>query len=1326
MAKTQYLEFTVNLSDAALVKDLTAQWPNGKIVAPYDPGPPAGGMAVEAANDAGLTPPLPLINVGSPALPNSLTSPWFDNSNTFPRNVATFTRSSGWWIFGSDTKFYWVAKFAYVPAAGTIPPVDEDTAGTPDIPDAIEQPVLPQRFYLDGIELPNALEGNTFAGNNMLNHSPAGAVFAEGLGLAVRQTGTSTQYRGYQPSTSLTPALPALTKVWSRFRLRVRRYGTGQTGVFGIDNGAQTSTGFRVYLSAGGQLALFSSVAGVESLLATSPAALVIDASHRLDLFNYQGANAAGSASYGEIYVCLDGELLLHGTMAPGGLVGNSVVAQVYIGHWPNTAGLAELDIDDWRDSYFPTDKDFMVPAYVPYAGTPTTYNIGDYVSWRAPNPMPASKSDIFRTQWHKPVLGFEIFRCISGFTTGPAVDFPPRVGIAMDKVHWVRVIDSPDFLVGSRLVLARPVSVVSMTNWTPAVVQQLAQPQVNDDNTINLVASSTALAEIQVKTNALTRIGGMPGVQGWAGFVVGLKSFKGTNNGKLGYKIGAAARVIATVTEGATNTLLGSRVWYTPTGLTAPEAIQDLELHYQKGNDAVGGKVAVLQAVVEAVGLFGEEDRPKIWDPDAAAWVVDDTLTVPPRATGVHNTPWHTTPWHQSALPALGPVMIVSGTYVGNGTGQDLTFKVPPAFLWIRPVALTVPGAKWWSALAPMGGIYRDQRSLGYVVVPHAMKDDSFVPASSTADQQMQFLVRLGTADATVNQNAVTYQYIAFCDPAARFCLSGVTSHVNDASRIPVTDTLQRTGFLPEFGFFHRGQVGTNSSIELWAKGTGHAADKVSNLPATAEVASGITFALGSLTFGANFLAAISTVDVLSYLLFRREDGNGNANNVKLMAMGDYVGDGSASRTISSGKTTGLRPVWAIVIPHNASQAHYRDASHTGTTSQQGSGAAQASTGISGGMPDGFTVGSSLNANGVTYSWFMLLGSATACNNGWGCNGEYSPVPSDSPVDPTFPPAPSLVVNDTATTAQNTAVDIDVLANDQDAGTGMTITAVTTPAHGTVTSHSDGTITYTPDEDFVGSDSFTYTATDGVATGTATVTVTVTADDGSGAPPDDGGDPDLDGDCAITTQWLANQALSRIGVSKRIKNVNTDQTVEADTVRLHIKQDVEATLRAFPWPFATSYANLTLVAGSEASPVNKDWTYSYRAPSDLVAARRLVSQLGLKRSADPDPPQFRLGGDTTGRLIYADLAASADTPLQLEYTRRIPCTPGAADPLFRDALIWRIAESLAPSLSRDARKADYCRQKFKEVISEAETVAANESQPTRDPGDAPWIRDRS
>jgi len=89
----------------------------------------------------------------------------------------------------------------------------------------------------------------------------------------------------------------------------------------------------------------------------------------------------------------------------------------------------------------------------------------------------------------------------------------------------------------------------------------------------------------------------------------------------------------------------------------------------------------------------------------------------------------------------------------------------------------------------------------------------------------------------------------------------------------------------------------------------------------------------------------------------------------------------------------------------------------------------------------------------------------------------------------------PPVAADDAASTDEDTAVTIDVLANDTDAdGDALAVSAVTQGANGAVTS-SGTDVTYVPNEHFNGEDSFTYTAEDGNGgQSTATVTVTVTS----------------------------------------------------------------------------------------------------------------------------------------------------------------------------------------------------------------------------------------
>ena len=93
--------------------------------------------------------------------------------------------------------------------------------------------------------------------------------------------------------------------------------------------------------------------------------------------------------------------------------------------------------------------------------------------------------------------------------------------------------------------------------------------------------------------------------------------------------------------------------------------------------------------------------------------------------------------------------------------------------------------------------------------------------------------------------------------------------------------------------------------------------------------------------------------------------------------------------------------------------------------------------------------------------------------------------------------PEPPTAVNDTATTKEDQSVRIDVLANDTDPDTekaALRVSVLTQPLNGRARVESDRTITYTPNANFAGENSFTYRLSDGSLSDDGSVTVTVEA----------------------------------------------------------------------------------------------------------------------------------------------------------------------------------------------------------------------------------------
>ncbi len=121
----------------------------------------------------------------------------------------------------------------------------------------------------------------------------------------------------------------------------------------------------------------------------------------------------------------------------------------------------------------------------------------------------------------------------------------------------------------------------------------------------------------------------------------------------------------------------------------------------------------------------------------------------------------------------------------------------------------------------------------------------------------------------------------------------------------------------------------------------------------------------------------------------------------------------------------------------------------------------------------------------------------------------------------------PIVPGDDSANTMEDTPVTIPVLANDSDPDGNLdpsTLVLATTPPNGEAVINVDGTITYTPDSDFSGTDSFNYTICDDAGScDQATVTIVVSpVNDAPVAENDNAGTSDV---TPIVIDVLANDS---------------------------------------------------------------------------------------------------------------------------------------------------------------------------------------------------------
>ncbi len=186
------------------------------------------------------------------------------------------------------------------------------------------------------------------------------------------------------------------------------------------------------------------------------------------------------------------------------------------------------------------------------------------------------------------------------------------------------------------------------------------------------------------------------------------------------------------------------------------------------------------------------------------------------------------------------------------------------------------------------------------------------------------------------------------------------------------------------------------------------------------------------------------------------------------------------------------------------------------------------------------------------------------------------------------------LAVGDTATVDEDTSVSIDVLANDTDADGDVLTVSAASAANGTVAIGADGTLTYTGNTDFNGTDTISYTIDDGNG-GTASAEVAVTVDavnDGPSAADDSvttdedvpvsidvlGNDSDVDGDTLTVTEASAANGTVEIAADGTLTYTGNPNFNGTDTISYTISDgdltaaaEVTVTVNAVnDGPFAT------------------------------------------------------------------------------------------------------------------------------------------------------------
>jgi hypothetical protein len=862
----------------------------------------------------------------------------------------------------------------------------------------------------------------------------------------------------------------------------------------------------------------------------------------------------------------------------------------------------------------------------------------------------------------------------------------------------------SMDWLHGSRVMIAHPKAFATANDGNFAgpggadasdwrLLRGRPTQWGNPEGTGVLLSSSVSEAKLAVVIDTVP-VFATRGVLGWTAMLAAFRSSHASGSTPtIGYKLPGAAEVTA---DGAESTTYGwARAAYFPDDIgTDPKAALEtgLEISYKGAATAVARSIVQAAVAFELIGDFFAEDHVALTsDPeDLAAGLLHSK-------SQLHNHPYPDTPWAVAGAdnaPPISPVVVKGGTYVGNGTSTQLAFRAPVNLLIIRKTTTNAGPSLIWLAGGVTGHTSWYQEGQGSV---YAMVDRSFAPPAAEGDQSMQVLVRLLGNGASVNENGTTYNYIAFMDPGLRFLEVGAFREVSSGLSVDVIHQLAG-GWSPDcmWVVVNAGQSSTLGWNEI---GSGCVAPQAFRF-GSSSYATGLTIGEeGAITLpaGSSLLSTQGAAAAPEFAAFRQDDLSEDDDARKILSHVSYTGDGAASRTIMFSPATGRRPMWAIVTGSNGN-TRFRDASFTGTQSTTPAASASASDGITGGGVDSLSVGSALNTNGVVFDVLVFWAAdATAGNNGFGTNGENAILPG-SP------------------------------ANGPDAPWGEEPGAPAEPEE--------------PEEP---------------------------EEPGIPGSPGQEEEYDFSDDCIDGSTKIINIALARLGISKQVGDITTETSAEATAARLNYSNDVSATLRDFPWPFATRYQKLELIAGdaseqdtvqgwlatrtyevgqvvrisdvdyyctvehlnhqppdasywSDEAPdeVNGDWLYAYRTPDNFVFARRLVNNATkTRRTYDLKPPPFKLGSDNYTTLIYSN-----ERNAELEYTVRLACAADVGDAIFRSALAWRHAHSMAGALARDEKKIAYCWAMYDAVLNQAKRWAASEQQ-FEPEGNADWISAR-
>ena len=514
------------------------------------------------------------------------------------------------------------------------------------------------------------------------------------------------------------------------------------------------------------------------------------------------------------------------------------------------------------------------------------------------------------------------------------------------------------DWLVGSHVRSHFAIS-ATQVNWLPAAgalqVNQVYSPDVRPAGTTE-VTSTTALAQLITTTDALTRAV-MDTIANTIGIVASVLSIWSKNAAATDGKLGMNG-VLTTIDQGAAE--VANKVAVFPSGQLLPAELSPMTVTHEKSNDANLDTTYMIASIHEYIGVWGPEDDPAFNFP----------IT---RLSYLHNCRYANTVWGYVGSQPAAPQFSKGFTYVGNGSYQEFTLPGPCHLLYIRPVTDATAGI--WFQGASLGA--------------HLGTTDELVPGVrmwfDSVNGVFKFSVT-GIATTGVNITGKTYQVIAFCDPGMRFCIASAFSHGANSIFLPKANPLVTPDFLADVGFFQFDFVGSSSAGNgLFVKGPNDVGNTARNLQSSSTPAGAVAnFTAGNINSFDNL--HLASTGPCNFLLFRKADSgpDGCSSNVVIQTA-TYTGNGAGgNRVISITPASGRFPLLVLVWPATGATAGFRrDPSHAGVNSSNINNNVNDTLAITATGIDSITVGTTLNANAILYSIFIICGDTAGQNNG-------------------------------------------------------------------------------------------------------------------------------------------------------------------------------------------------------------------------------------------------------------------------------------------------------------------------------------------------------